>query len=85
MVPVDTERCRTGGSQRRSGTTKIRLALGRRNVGPKHPPATPNAAFADRRARFPLGGTKGSSRVVAGCCGKFCTSSVPCFPTTRFL
>eukprot|EP00966_Prymnesium_polylepis_P297021 6862034-Prymnesium_polylepis.1 len=29
---------------------KIRLALGRRKVGPYQPPATPNAAFADRRA-----------------------------------
>eukprot|EP00966_Prymnesium_polylepis_P087198 2018240-Prymnesium_polylepis.1 len=66
MVPVDTERSRTGGSQRRSCTIKIRLALGRRKVRPKQPPATPNAAFVDRRARFPLGGTEGSSRDVAG-------------------
>eukprot|EP00966_Prymnesium_polylepis_P252579 5839338-Prymnesium_polylepis.1 len=34
--------------------------------GPNQPPATPNAAFADRRRRILLGGTKGGSLAVAG-------------------
>eukprot|EP00966_Prymnesium_polylepis_P324100 7380188-Prymnesium_polylepis.1 len=77
MVPVDTERCRTGGSQPRSCTTKSRLALARRKVGSSHPAATPNAGFAGLCARFPLHGTSGDSGAAVGRCGKFCTYSVP--------
>eukprot|EP00966_Prymnesium_polylepis_P022391 515400-Prymnesium_polylepis.2 len=62
MVPVDTERYRSVGFHRRSCTTKIRLALARRKVGPNQPPATPKAGFADHRRWFLLGVTNSGSQ-----------------------
>ena len=70
LARVDTERCRTGGSQRRSCTTRFRLALAWEVGRLKPTPSNPNAGFADLRRWILLGVIKTGSRLVAGRLGR---------------
>eukprot|EP00966_Prymnesium_polylepis_P170334 3937276-Prymnesium_polylepis.1 len=68
MVRVDTERCRSGGSRRRSCTTQSRLALTRRKVGPKQPPSNSQRWFRRPPPPDPL---RWDQERLQGSCGAF--------------